>query len=79
MVVIVPRFLFGLTEGKEVFPMGGDRWRETRLLVPQARAGDLFRNVLTREMLPAMEKDGAAAIELRQALKSFPVALLEKI
>jgi len=79
IVVVVPRFTFGLTEGKEVFPIGRETWRETTLLVPQARAGDLFRNVLTREMLPAMEKDGAVAIELRQALKSFPVALLEKI
>jgi (1->4)-alpha-D-glucan 1-alpha-D-glucosylmutase len=78
-LVIAPRLVVGLTQGREVLPIGGEIWNDTVLPVPQARAGDLFRNVLTREMVPAIEKDGTAAIELRQALKSFPVALLEKI
>ena len=78
-VVIVPRLVFGLTGGAEVPPIGSGIWKDNLLPVPQTRAGGLFRNVLTRETVPAIEKDGTVAIELRQALKSFPVALLEKI
>jgi len=79
VVVIAPRLVFGLMEGAEVAPIGTEIWKETLLRLPQAPPGDLFRNVLTREMVPVIEKDGTAALELRQALKSFPVALLEKI
>jgi len=78
IVAIVPRLVFGLTGGTEVSPIG-EIWKNTMLSVPTARQGDLFRNVLTREMVPTVEKDGTAALELREALKSFPVALLEKI
>jgi (1->4)-alpha-D-glucan 1-alpha-D-glucosylmutase len=78
-VVIAPRLVFGLTRGAEVPPIGSEIWKDTMLQTPHARAGDLFRNVLTREMVPVIEKDNATALELRQALKSLPVALLEKI
>jgi (1->4)-alpha-D-glucan 1-alpha-D-glucosylmutase len=78
IVAIVPRLVFALTGGTEVSPIG-EIWKNTMLPVPAARKGDLYRNVLTREMVPVVEKDGTAALELREALKSFPVALLEKI
>ena len=79
IAVIAPRQVFGLTEGREVAPIGSGIWKDTMVSLPNVRAGDLFRNVLTREMVPAIEKDGGAALELAQALKSFPVALLEKV
>jgi (1->4)-alpha-D-glucan 1-alpha-D-glucosylmutase len=79
IVVVVPRLVFGLMRGAEFPPLGNEIWKETTLLVPQARPGDLFRNVLTRELVPVIEKGRTAALELRQALKSLPVALLEKI
>jgi (1->4)-alpha-D-glucan 1-alpha-D-glucosylmutase len=78
-VVLVPRLVLGLTRGLENMPIGSEIWKDTALQIPRARAGDLFRNVLTREMVPAIEKDGAVVLILGQALKSFPVALLEKI
>jgi maltooligosyltrehalose synthase len=67
-----------LTQGAEL-PPAGEIWKDTTVQLPLARPGDLFRNVLTREMVPVIEQPGHAAVELRQALKSFPVALLEKI
>jgi (1->4)-alpha-D-glucan 1-alpha-D-glucosylmutase len=79
LIVVVPRLVSELTRGAEVSPIGGEIWKDAILPVSPGRAGDLFRNVLTREMVPVIEKDGVAALELRQALKSFPVALLEKI
>jgi (1->4)-alpha-D-glucan 1-alpha-D-glucosylmutase len=79
IIVIVPRLVFGLTRGAEIPPIGPDIWKETVLPLPSARAGDWFRNVLTREMAQAIEKNRTVALELREAMKSFPVALLEKI
>jgi (1->4)-alpha-D-glucan 1-alpha-D-glucosylmutase len=78
IVIIVPRLVFGLCGGADVQPIG-EIWKNTTLPLPHARAGDLFRNVLTREMVPAIEANNNAAIELRQAMKTFPVVLLEKI
>jgi (1->4)-alpha-D-glucan 1-alpha-D-glucosylmutase len=78
MVVIVPRLVFGLTGGVELPPIG-EVWKDSKVQLPRARAGDLFRNVLTREMVPAIELGGNAAVELCLALKTFPVALLENI
>jgi (1->4)-alpha-D-glucan 1-alpha-D-glucosylmutase len=79
VLVVVPRLVFELTRGAEVAPIGPEIWRDTLLPVTQVRAGNLFRNVLTRGMVPAIEKGGAVAIELSVALKSFPVALLERV
>jgi (1->4)-alpha-D-glucan 1-alpha-D-glucosylmutase len=78
IVVIVPRLVFGLTGGAESPPVG-EIWKDTKVQMPLARPGDLFRNVLTREMVPVIEQPAQAALEIRQALKTFPVALLEKI
>ena len=79
IVVVVPRLVFGLSRGAASPPLGGGIWNDTMLPLSNVRAGDLFRNVLTREMVPAVEQSGNAALELRQILKNFPVALLEKI
>ncbi len=78
IIIAVPRLVFGLMRGAEL-PPTGDVWKDTVLQLPHARAGDLFRNVLTREMVPVVEVNKSAALELRQAMKTFPVALLEKI
>ena len=78
-MVVVPRLVSELTGSAEVSPIGGEIWKDAILPISPGRVGDLFRNVLTREMVPVIEKEGAGALELRQALKSFPVALLEKI
>jgi (1->4)-alpha-D-glucan 1-alpha-D-glucosylmutase len=78
IVVAVPRLVAGLAKGAEVPPVG-EIWKDTKLELPHVRAGDLFRNVLTREMVPAIESNGKVALELRQAMKTFPVALLEKV
>jgi len=79
IVVVVPRLIFGLTQGAELPPVGEDLWQETTLPLPRAQAGSLFRNVLTRETVAAFAVDGKAALKIGQVLKTFPVALLEKI
>jgi (1->4)-alpha-D-glucan 1-alpha-D-glucosylmutase len=79
IIVVVPRLMFILARGSEVPPTGKDVWKDTVIPLPQARAGILFRNVLTRETLAVTEHHGKATLEVAQVLKNFPVALLEKI
>jgi (1->4)-alpha-D-glucan 1-alpha-D-glucosylmutase len=79
IVVVAPRLVFGLAQGQELTPVGAEIWKDTMVLFTQARAGDLFRNVITREMAPVVDAGGKSALELGQIFKSFPVALLEKV
>jgi (1->4)-alpha-D-glucan 1-alpha-D-glucosylmutase len=77
IIVVVPRLVFGLTRGAEVPPTGSDVWKDAVLPLPRARAGDVFRNVLTQETVTTMEHNGKRALEMAKVLKIFPVALLE--
>jgi (1->4)-alpha-D-glucan 1-alpha-D-glucosylmutase len=79
IIVVVPRLVFGLTRGTETPPMGAEVWEDTALSLPPSRAGSLFRNVLTRETVAVTGQHASAALEVGEVLKSFPVALLEKI
>jgi (1->4)-alpha-D-glucan 1-alpha-D-glucosylmutase len=78
-IIVVPRLVFGLAQKTEAPPTGDELWRYTVLTLPRARVGDSFRNVLTRETVTVVERGGKAALELGQILKSFPVALLERV
>lgn len=78
IVVVVPRLVFGLTQGSELSPVGKGVWRDTILPLMGIQAGSLFRNVLTRETVAAVEVNGKTALNMGQVLKTFPVALLEK-
>ncbi|HXT13558.1 MAG TPA: malto-oligosyltrehalose synthase [Candidatus Angelobacter sp.] len=79
IVIVVPRLVFGLTEGVEIPPLCGRPWKGTALPAPRAQPGNLFHNILTEEMVPVVDVGGNAALELRKALRSFPVALLKKV
>jgi (1->4)-alpha-D-glucan 1-alpha-D-glucosylmutase len=77
-LTIVPRMVLGLAEGREVPPLGGDLWGDTRLLLPRRQAGRSFRNVLTDEVVGAEEDGTHACLRLADVLGRFPVALLEQ-
>ena len=78
VIVVVPRLVLGLNQGKESPPMGLEPWTDTILRVPSARVGDVYRNVLTQETVSVIELQGKPALGLAEILNSFPVALLEK-
>jgi (1->4)-alpha-D-glucan 1-alpha-D-glucosylmutase len=79
IVVVVPRLVFELTQGAELSPIGEGVWHDTLLPLAGIQAGRLFRNLLTRERVASIEVDGKIALNVGQVLKTFPVALLEKI
>jgi (1->4)-alpha-D-glucan 1-alpha-D-glucosylmutase len=78
-IVIVPRLVVGLTAGAEQAPLGEEIWRDTMLLPPKGPAQPSFRNALTGEHVAFVEHDGQTGLLLGDALKSFPVALLERL
>jgi (1->4)-alpha-D-glucan 1-alpha-D-glucosylmutase len=73
--VAVPRCTEGLTEG-EALPLGGDVWRDTAAVVPRDCPGE-FRNVFTGEIVRVIEEGATRKIYLADALRTFPVAMLE--
>jgi (1->4)-alpha-D-glucan 1-alpha-D-glucosylmutase len=79
IIVVVPRLIFGLTQGAELAPVGESVWGDTILPLEGIPAGSLFRNVLTGETVASVKADGKNVLKVSQVLKIFPVALLEKI
>lgn len=66
VVVLAPRLIAKLLKGREVVPVGHGVWDATRVSI-----SGRFRNILTGEM----NNSGLVA----EILKTFPVAVLEKI
>jgi (1->4)-alpha-D-glucan 1-alpha-D-glucosylmutase len=79
IVVVIPRLIFGLTQGRKAPPIGEELWGDTTVPLPRTLAGRLFRNAITRETVAAVEVGGNPALKMGQVLKTFPVALLETI
>ncbi|HSE93789.1 MAG TPA: malto-oligosyltrehalose synthase [Methylomirabilota bacterium] len=70
VVTLVPRLLARRQGGP---PLGMPYWGETRVRVPAA-VGTRFHNVLTGEQVETSDE----AVAVGRALRSFPVALLER-
>ena len=77
VVVVVPRLIASLADKSEHLPIGDRVWGDTRIEMPQEIPAAQFRNALTGETVDLDSPDGGQTILMSQALRSFPVALLE--
>jgi (1->4)-alpha-D-glucan 1-alpha-D-glucosylmutase len=75
-IVVVPRLVYGLTQGEESPPLGAI-WEETTLTLPHEHPATTFRNVLTGETLTTPGPGDNRKLKIADVLKHFPVALLE--
>jgi (1->4)-alpha-D-glucan 1-alpha-D-glucosylmutase len=77
VITIVPRLVFGLTQGAEMAPLGSTLWHDTLLELPRScrPSSGQYRNVLTGESIAIA--DPGKGFRIADALASFPVALLE--
>lgn len=75
-IVIVPRLVFGLTNGKEIVPLGREVWQDTFVPLPQLNPATEFQNILTGEHLVAAQHGRMQCVNIAEALKQFPVGLL---
>ncbi|MHB1133382.1 MAG: malto-oligosyltrehalose synthase [Chloroflexota bacterium] len=77
VVAVAPRLVAGLTNGEERPPLG-DVWGATALLLPEEK-GRRYRNLLTGEEMTVADTPAGPALRLADALRHFPVALLERL
>lgn len=78
-VVVAPRLIVRLCDGVEQPPIRDSVWRGTWLALPYESEGGRYRNVFTGEVLPVESREGAPGIAMGDALRHFPVALLERL
>ncbi len=79
IIVAVPRLLRRLIPD-ESGPFGEAVWEDSSLVLPGGREGDLYRNVFTGELRPAISLDGGAVgLKLADLFACFPVALMEPV
>jgi (1->4)-alpha-D-glucan 1-alpha-D-glucosylmutase len=74
--VVVPRLLAGMALDQDGLPLGASVWQDTVLMLPGIESKVRVRDLLTGEELVIGEKDGKAAVALKEVLAHFPVALL---
>jgi (1->4)-alpha-D-glucan 1-alpha-D-glucosylmutase len=67
-LVVVPRLLTKLSPDIRRPPLGRDVWGDTRVVLPEAQADGVWRNVFTEEK--------TSSLALAELFQSFPVALL---
>jgi (1->4)-alpha-D-glucan 1-alpha-D-glucosylmutase len=77
IVVAIPRLVVGLGNGTTKPPLGEDIWQNTRLILPNKRPGDQYRNVFTGEIITVEKGDNLNGLALGEVFGCFPVALLE--
>lgn len=73
VAIVVPRLVCSLMRSQERVPVGSDIWCDTAIRMPGRCE---LKNVITGEDVHVPKSGNGAAIWLRDALKSFPVALL---
>ncbi len=79
VIVAAPVMVTELTNTGEMPPTGTAAWENTQINLPKACAGRVYRNIFTGEKLAAVEKNGAATMDLAAMLNIFPVAALELV
>jgi (1->4)-alpha-D-glucan 1-alpha-D-glucosylmutase len=79
VIVVAPRFFTRLVGKADDLPLGGEVWRDTRVLVPLDGPGSTYRNIFTGEILASSSEEDVSVLYMADVLASFPVALLEKV
>jgi len=69
-LLVVPRLVVQLSDGRELAPVGADVWQDTAVQLPEEHAGRRWQNVFTSET------QQGKSLPLTSVLSSFPVALL---
>jgi (1->4)-alpha-D-glucan 1-alpha-D-glucosylmutase len=77
-LAVAPRLLAKRLGEATSLPLGM-AWNDTMLALPAGNTGRRYRNVFTDEVVVVIERDGVVGLPLANVLKSFPVALLERL
>jgi (1->4)-alpha-D-glucan 1-alpha-D-glucosylmutase len=73
---VVPRFTAALMDDQHPMPLGVERWKTSRVLLPSAMADLTFRHELTGAEISPVVTDSQAWIFAGQLFETVPVAIL---
>ena len=76
VLAVAPRLCAALLDEERPMPLGGDCWKTSRILLPDALRHRTFRNVFTGEDVRPAEGGGQSWLFVGQVLEHLPVALL---
>jgi (1->4)-alpha-D-glucan 1-alpha-D-glucosylmutase len=76
VIAAVPRLVAGLVNDERPSPLGGECWKTSRIILPEALRSRPFRNVFTGEEARPTEAAGQAWLFVGEVLQRLPVALL---
>ncbi|HJR57964.1 MAG TPA: malto-oligosyltrehalose synthase [Vicinamibacterales bacterium] len=79
VLVIAPRLCSGLAVPKRPAPLGGDCWKTSRVMLPDAVRNRVFRNIFTGADVRPIVTPDSGWIFLGQALDTLPVAMLKAV
>ena len=77
LISVAPRLL-AKKLGEPLLPLGAAAWGADMLVLPDASAGQSYRNLLTGEEIVTVEIENTVGLALAEVLANFPVALLER-
>ncbi len=75
-ITLAPRLMYGLLQGTPRSPLGEESWLDTHIILPYGAPKDGWRLLHTGEYIDAEDRAGYAVIGLKDALKTWPLAVV---
>ena len=79
VLFIAPRLCAGIADAEQSMPIGGDRWKTSRIVLPPALAERKFRHELTGTELRPAVADENAWLFAGQVFEHVPVGILRAV
>jgi len=79
VIVVAPTLCVALASAERQFPLGGECWKTSRVLLPESLRHRTFRNVFTGAEVRPIVTAEHGWIFLGQALQELPVAMLQAL
>ena len=79
VIAVAPRLLAGLVNEERPLPLGGECWKTSRIILPEALRNRTFLNVLTGEEVRPTEAAGQSWLFVGEVLKDVPVGMLKTV
>lgn len=77
VIVVVPRLIATLVEGRIVPPVGEELWADTAIdVTPLPDSGREYLNILTDERITPATRNGAPVLNAAEVFRNFPLAIL---
>ena len=79
VIAVAPRLVAGLVNEERPSPLGGECWKTSRIILPDALRHRTFRNCFTNEEVRPTEAAGQVWLFVGEVLNKLPVALLRAV